>query len=86
MKQTREKTGFAGAISYGLVLAALWLLVTVCGRCYTQTGQWVREQLTGLEHTPVREAFGTLTDGLEDGKPIGQVLHDSAMVFREKVH
>lgn len=86
MKQTREKTGIAGIISYGLILAALWLLVTVCGRCYPQTEQWLREQMTGLENTPVREAFGVLTEGLEEGKPIQQVLHDSAMVFREQTH
>lgn len=71
------------AASYGAVLAALWLLLSVCGQYAPGVGQWVRQQLTGLENSRVQSAFGVLAQGLEQGDPWKEAVADCVQVFRE---
>lgn len=66
------------------VLGALALLLLVCARCYPSVYRQVQELFAGLDTGPVRQAFGTLADGLENGEPIGQTLNETVeILFRE---
>jgi len=67
------KTFFSGVY----LLAAVVLLLCVCGYCYPQT----RQVFAGLEESPVRQAFGTLAEGLEAGEPVRTTMTDAVQVL-----
>lgn len=67
------KTFFSGVY----LLAAVVLLLCVCGYCYPQA----RQVFAGLEESPVRQAFGTLAEGLEAGEPVRTTMTDAVQVL-----
>lgn len=77
-----RKTGvFAGVCSVVYLLAAICLLLGVCGYCYPALGQWADAVIAGREDSPVREAFNTLSDGLEAGIPLKEAAQTSFAVL-----
>ena len=68
---------FVSLLSGTYLLASLLLLLWVCGYCYPQA----REVFAGMEDGPVRQAFGTLADGLEAGEPIRETMTEAAQVL-----
>ena len=67
------KTFFSGVY----LLAAVLLLLCVCGYCYPQT----RQMFAGMEDSPVRQAFSTLAEGLETGEPVRSTMTDAVQVL-----
>lgn len=74
MEQKRKSSFLVVLFSTFYLLAALGLLLGVCGYCYPETGQWVQKVVAGVQDSPIRQAFGVLSDGLETG----QTLKDAA--------
>ncbi len=74
---------FAAFLSGLCVLAAVLLLVGVCGYCYPQMGDRLKEVVGGMEDGPVREAFGVLSEGLQDGQPIKETVAKTAEILFE---
>ncbi len=72
---------FAAFLSGVYVLAALLLLLGVCGHCYPAVEEKLKEVVTGEETSPVRQAFGVLADGLESGDPIRETVADTVQVL-----
>lgn len=79
-----KKQSCLNAVSFGAVLGALWLLLTVCGQCAPEATQWVRERLTGLEGSKAQAAFSVLAQGLENGEPLRQAISESVEILRER--
>lgn len=78
----KEKSGFGATFFSGLcVLAALVLLVGVCGHCYPTLWQELEDVFAGMENGPVRQAFSTLTEGMENGESVRETLAQTAQVF-----
>jgi len=71
----------AGFFSVLYLIAAASLLLTVCGHCYPQLGQRIRQAVAGGEDSPVQEAFSTLTDRLEEGEGFSSALRGSYEVL-----
>lgn len=84
MEQKERGSRAATVLSYGAVLGALWLLLSVCGRCYPGVESWLRETLAGVETGPAREAFSVLAQELEQGEPVREALEASVAIFREQ--
>ncbi len=63
------------------LIAAASLLLTVCGHCYPQLGQKLRQAVAGEEHSVVQEAFSTLTERLEAGSGFSSALQESYEVL-----
>lgn len=77
-----EKKPYLATFLSGIyVLAACLLLLGVCRYCYPALGGQVRDALTGLEDSPVREAFGVLAEGLETGMPLKETLGETAEIL-----
>lgn len=83
MEKTKTQSCL-NALSFGAVLGALWLLLTVCGKFAPEMSQWVREQLTGLEGSKAQTAFSVLAQGLEQGEPLKQAVLESVEILRER--
>lgn len=86
MEQKERGSRVATVVSYAAVLGALWLLLSVCGRCCPGVETWLRETLAGVETGPAREAFGTLAQELHEGESVPSALEASIAVFREQTH
>lgn len=74
MEKRRKKSNLASILSGLYIVAALCLLFSVCSHCYPTFGQRLRQAIGGDENSPVRQAFGILTDGLEAEKPIRETF------------
>lgn len=79
--EKKRESGFAVFFSGLCVLAALTLLLNVCGRCYPAMYQQIRTVFTGMEDGPVQRAFETLADGLENGEPVRETLAQTAQIL-----
>ncbi len=81
MEEKKKGSGVATFCSVVYILVALCLLLGVCGYCYPSFGQRLRETAGGWEDSPVRQAFGTLADGLEAGEPVKEAFAASFEVL-----
>lgn len=81
MEDKKKGSRAATFFSVLYILAALCLLLGVCGYCYPSFGQRLREAAGGWEDSPVRQAFGTLADGLEAGEPVKEAFSASFEVL-----
>lgn len=81
MEKKQKSSGIAVFFSVVYVLAALCLLLGVCGYCYPEIGDGLRQAVAGWEESPVREAFSTLADGLEAGLPMKDTVEASFEVL-----
>jgi hypothetical protein len=75
-----KKKGAAGFISAVYLLGALVLLLWVCGNCCPR----VRQMVVGLDGSPIRDAFGVLSEGLESGEPVRETMGRTVQVFFEE--
>lgn len=86
MESKQRRHRLASFLSGIYLLAALLLTLGVCGRCCPALEEKMKQAVAGLEDGPVRQAFGTLADGLEEGKPIRQTMTETVQVlFDEEV-
>ena len=75
-----EKKGVPARFLSGIyLLGALILLLWVCGNCCPQ----LRRVITGMEDSPLRQAFGVLSEGLESGVPVRDTVERTVQVFFE---
>lgn len=81
MTDKQKGSGIATFFSILYILMALCLLFGVCGYCYPAVGERIRQVIGGWEESPVREAFGTLADGLEAGLPVKETVEASFEVL-----
>lgn len=81
MEQRSKGSVIATFLSLLYVAAALALLLGVCGYCYPELAQKARQVIGGSEDGAVQQAFGTLADGLEAGKPVKETLSETVEVF-----
>lgn len=81
MEEKQKRSGLATFFSILYVLAAVCMLLGVCSYCYPAVGQELRKAAAGWEDSPVRQAFGTLTEGLEEGKPVKETVAASFEVL-----
>lgn len=81
MEQRSKGSVIATFLSLLYVAAALALLLGVCGYCYPELAQKARQVIGGWEDGAVQQAFGTLADGLEAGKPVKETLSETVEVF-----
>ena len=70
MEHRKKGSILSGVFSFLYLLAAIRLLLGVCGYCYPEAGERVRVAISGIEDNPVRAAFNVLSDDLENGKSI----------------
>lgn len=83
MEEKQKNSKFASFLSGIYILAALCLLLGVCSHCYPAFGQRLRQVIGGGENSPVRQAFGVLTEGFEAGKPIKETFAATIEVFTD---
>ena len=81
MKKPAGFSGFLRLLSFCYLCAAVWLLLTVCGFCYSEVETRVKQVFGGWEQGTFQEAFGTLSDGLEAGLPVGETVSASIEVL-----
>ncbi len=81
MEQRKKGSAIATCLSLIYVAVAVALLLGVCGYCYPEFAQKARQVIGGWEDGAVQQAFGTLADGLEAGRPVKETLSDAAEVF-----
>lgn len=84
MEEKKKSPKLAAFFSGLYVLAALLLLLGVCGHCYPSLRQKAKEVFAGLEDGAVRQAFGTLAEGLENGEPVRDTLAQSVQVLLDE--
>lgn len=82
MEEKEKGSRLAAFFSVLYVLAALCLLLGVCGYCYPAFGQGLRQVIGGWEDSSVRQAFGTFADGLQAGEPVKDVFAASFEVLK----
>lgn len=80
-----EKKRLAAFLSGIYLLAACLLLLGVCRYCYPNMGAQIRDAVAGLEDSPVRQAFGVLTEGLEDGTPLRDAVGNTVRTLLDHV-
>jgi len=81
MDKTKKTGFFAAVFSLLYLMAAVGLLLGVCGHCYPGLGRWVDTLIAGNDDSPVRAAFNTLSDGLEAGVPLKEAAQTSFAVL-----
>ena len=81
MEGTKKSGGFKTLVSIVYLIFAISLLFGVCGYCYPQIGEKMREVIGGAEDSPVREAFGVLADGFVEYRPAKEVIAQSYEVL-----
>ena len=81
MEETKKTGGFKTLVSIVYLIFAISLLLGVCGYCYPQLGQHLREVIGGTQDSPVREAFGVLADGFVEYRPAREVIAQSYEVL-----
>jgi len=86
MKHSDRGSWVASGISGICVLAAIVLLLKVCGNCYPEMVRVVRDVLGGVDNSPVREAFRVMEDGLEAGASIRDTVKETVQVIFEKTN
>ena len=81
MKKHAGFSGFLRLLSFCYLCAAIWLLLNVCGHRYPWLETRAKAVIGGLEQGAFQEAFGTLSDGLEAGLPVGETVAASIEVL-----
>ncbi len=81
MKDQKSGSGWAAFFSGLCVLAALALLLLVSGYCYPSVRRELQALFIGMEDGAVRQAFGILAEGLEQGVPVKETLAETAAVL-----
>ena len=81
MDEKRKGSKLSNWISVLYLFAALWLLGTVCNTCYPALTEPVITYLIGMEDNPVREAFSTFVNGVEQGNAMPDVVSASVEVL-----
>lgn len=85
MERSKKGSRLASLVSGLCVLAALMLLLLVCGYCYPSMQDTCREVLGGMEDGAVQQAFNVLADGLQNGEPVKETFSQSMeILFHEK--
>jgi len=82
MKERRKPRKIRTILSTVYLLLAVCILLGVCGYCYPKVGEKARQVIAGATDSPMREAFGVLTDGLSQNRPVKEVLSQSYEVFK----
>ncbi|MBP3633078.1 MAG: hypothetical protein J6J43_00705 [Oscillospiraceae bacterium] len=77
MEEPKKSGTFAKIISAICLVLSICLLIGVCGHCYPQIEQTIRQAVAGVSDNPVQEAFGVLADGLGESRPVKEVLSES---------
>ena len=77
----RKKGGFAVVLSTLYLVGSLCLLLAVCGHCYPECGDKLRQVIAGATDGPAREAFSVLSEGILDEQPMREVLTKSYEVL-----
>lgn len=81
MAEQKKEAGKKALWSTIYLLVAICLFLGVCANYYPQVGQTLRDVISGPDDSPIREAFGVLTDGLSDSRPVKEVLSQSYEVL-----
>lgn len=81
MERSVKNSRLGAVISGVFVLAALMLLLCVCGYCYPALQEECREIIGGMETGSVRRAFGVLADGLQNGDAIRETFAHTVEVL-----
>lgn len=81
MKEYDHRYRFAAFLSGISVLLSLLALLAVIRYCYPEVEQDLRHIVSGLESSPVRQAFHTMADGLGAGEPIKETMKETAQVL-----
>ena len=81
MDKAKKNGVFAAVFSLLYLVAAIGLLLGVCGHCYPGLGQWVDTVIAGNDDSPVRAAFNILSEGLESGVPLKEAAQTSFAVL-----
>jgi len=79
----RKKKSLISVSSVIYLLFAICLILGVCGRFYPEIGEKLRTVIEGSAESPVREAFGVLTEGLGKNEDVKDVLSRSYEVLRD---
>ena len=81
MKKREGGSRWAAFFSGLCLLGALALLMKVCSICYPSVQQEMQNLFMGMEDGAVRQAFGTLAEGLEQGAPVKETLTQTVQVL-----
>ena len=81
MQEIKRGSKILTLLSVLYVIGSAGLLICVCGVCYPELGQTVRQVIGGWEDGALQEAFGTLSDGLRAGLPVKETVESSIEVF-----
>jgi len=81
MEESRKSCWVGTVCSFVYLLVSVCLLLGVCGYCYPSLGTWAQSVIAGAEKSPVREAFNTLSDGLEAGVSLRDAAEASFSVL-----
>ena len=81
MQESKQSSKILTVLSVLYVLSAAILLIVVCGVCYPQLGDTVRQVIGGWQDGAMQEAFGTLADGLGAGLPVKETVAASIEVL-----
>jgi len=81
LKEHNDRYRFAGFLSGISVLLSLLALLAVFRYCYPEVERDIYDVIAGLETSPIRQAFYTISDGLEAGEPIKETMKDASKVL-----
>ena len=81
MKKKEGGSGWAAFFSGLCVLGALALLMKICSICYPSVQRELQALFMGMEDGAVRQAFGTLAEGLETGAPVRETLAQTVQIL-----
>ena len=85
VKQTKVGSALTALLSGLFVVAALVLLLCVCGYCYPSVQDTFKEMLAGAKGGAVQQAFDVLADGLQSGESVRETFSETIEVlFYEK--
>lgn len=81
MKKREGGSRWAAFFSGFCVLGALALLMKVCSICYPAVQRELQALFMGMEDGAVRQAFGALAEGLEQGAPVKETLAQTVQLL-----
>lgn len=83
LKECDCKCKIANVISWLSMLIAVLALLAVFHYCYPDLEHDVRQIIGGLDISPVRQAFYTMSDQLEQGSTIKETVAETVKVLFE---
>lgn len=81
MEGKERESRFAVFCSTVYLFVSIGLLVIVCSVYCPQLGERVRTAVTGWDRSPVKAAFHTFADGLEQGQPVREAFSQTVEVL-----